>query len=194
MITLKVSCRGRFWWNADFTSLSTLPLQQTWPSYKAFSKALRVSHTFLLPSPALCCWNTFFFALVCLIILSFCWILFDNTLFEEAVPRNVQVANQFKWKGCIYRKKKRRKQTSKYKTISTIKMLRWVCPERLQLYMQQYIEILEDEWLASSSWLKHTSHRDIQSQWESRLDFNSQGCSTVEATLAEQSFLTLHLK
>lgn len=72
--------------------------------------------------------------------------LFDNTLFEEAVLRNMQVANQLKWKGCIYSKKNKqtKNQTSKYKKINTTKMLRLVCPECLPLYMQQYIEILED--------------------------------------------------
>lgn len=81
--------------------------------------------------------------------------LFDNTLFEEAVPRNVQVVNQFKWKGCIFNKEKKKQKTSKYKKINTITMLRWVCPECLLLYMQQYSEILENERLANSSRLKY---------------------------------------
>lgn len=78
----------------------------------------------------LCCTSLLFFVAVQfsshLSVKSYFLLLhIDNTPFEEPMPRNVQVANQYK------QKTKKQTKNNKYKNINVVKMLMWVCPECL---------------------------------------------------------------
>lgn len=69
-----------------------------------------------------------------------------------------------------------------------------ICPECLQVYIQQNIKTAEEKQLVGSSSLKYTLCRGTQSQWESFLDLSNQGLPAAEPiTLIELSFLILLL-
>lgn len=65
----------------------------------------------------------------------------------------------------------------------------YVCPECLQVYIQQNIKTAEDEQLAGSSSLKYTLCRGTQSQWESCLKLSNRGLPAAEPILIELLFL-----